>query len=154
MDDYYEEDITNDIISQLKAGTMRTDDIEKNYPNLTPDQIDDFILKYSSMTVIDLSDSLRELSKTLSIGATDKEIIAVAELGHAIRGNLELLQKRKIASENNETKVEIKRMDIDSKKESSDANDRIGMTREEVYKLLREKRTEKLTAKDNGVIDV
>ena len=118
MDDY-DNDLdaeVNDIISQIKnhGKKINLPDVEKEYPELTPDQVDSFVLKYASRVIIDLAEVLTEQSILAKTG-TSQEIVALSELARAFQGNVEVLQKRKIADNKNTSQKEIKQMDIDSR---------------------------------------
>ena len=153
--EYYEEtldDVANDIIDQLQNQGRGLKNIEKDYPQLLPEEVDSFILKYGSMAVIDLSEVLKEQSELVKQTGDDKQVIALAELAKSFQGNLEVLQKRNIANNKNETSLRIKQMDIDSKKESQEKEEhtRLTMSREELFKIMIQ---QKVNLK-NGAIDI
>ena len=115
--DEYEEDLeneVNDIIHQIKnqGKQINSPDITKLYPDLLPEQVDSFILKYTSMVVMDLAQAIQEQTR---VTETATDIIALAELAKSFQGNIEILQKRKIADNKNITQKEVKQMDIDAR---------------------------------------
>lgn len=138
MDDL--DHVADSIMDQLKNGYSK-EEIEKEYPELTPEQVEEFILKYGSKAIIDMSDALTDMSKTLTQAGTDRDMIAFAEMTKSFQGLLDMLQKRGIAREKNDTQVKIKEMDIESKKESGDdvgkSSSHIGMSREELFKVIK-----------------
>lgn len=119
MDDFDEEldEEVNDIISQIKNQGKKINfmNVEKEYPELTPDQVDSFVLKYASKVIIDLAKAIEEQSDIVSQGGSAQDVVALSELGRAFQGNLEVLQKRKIADNKNVVQKEIKQMDINAK---------------------------------------
>ena len=155
------DEVANSIIDQLKGGVSMKK-IEKDYPQLTPEEVDEFVLKYGSMAVIDLSEALKDIADIVKTSGTDREMVALAEVARAFQGNLEVLQKRAIANEKNLTQIKIKEMDIQSKTESaannSDPSKRIGMSREELFKFLTGPseaiETPTVDKKETDVIDV
>lgn len=132
--------VADSIMDQLKNGYSK-EDIEKEYPELTSDQVEEFILKYGSKAVIDISDAITEVAQTVGQAGTEREIIALAELSRSLQGTLDMLQKRGIAREKNDTQVKIKEMDIESKKDNNENSSKdgnaIGMSREELFKAIR-----------------
>lgn len=155
------DDVANSIIDQLKGGVSMKK-IEKDYPQLTPEEVDAFVLKYGSMAVIDLSEALKDIADIVKTGGTDREMVALAEVARAFQGNLEVLQKRAIANDKNNTQIKIKKMDIQSKTENSasntDPSKRIGMSREELFKFLtgpiESKEEAPVDKEESNVIDV
>lgn len=162
MDDYYDDNsldrVADNIIDQIKNQGKSLKSIEKDYPELSPDEVDSFVLKYGSMAVIDLSDALKEQSEVVRQTGDADQVLALSELARAFQGNLEVLQKRSIADKKNETAVKIKTMDIQSKKEiqQSEENTRLLMSREELFKLLitQGKEDSKKNKPDTPVIDI
>lgn len=142
MDDYYDDNsldkVATNIIDQIKNQGKSLKAIEKEYPELSPEQVDSFVLKYGSMAVIDLSDALKEQSEIVRQTGDADQVIALSELARSFQGNLEVLQKRSIADKKNQTAIELKTMDIQSKRElnESDNTNRLMMSREELFKML------------------
>jgi hypothetical protein len=85
----------------------------------------------------------------------EKQVIALAELAKSFQGNLEVLQKRSIANNKNDTAVKIKQMDIDSKKEAQAQEDvtRLTMSREELFKIMLQQAKE-IKKEDKNIIDI
>lgn len=162
MDDYYDneelDEVASSIIDQIKNQGKSLKTIEKEYPQLTSDQVDEFVLKYGSMAVINLSDALKDQAEIVRQTGDSDQVIALSELAKSFQGNLEVLQKRSIADKKNETAVKIKQMDIESKKESqaNEETHRLLMSREELFKMLVLQQTEdkKKIKSDKKVIDI
>lgn len=162
MDDYYDDNsldkVADNIIDQIKNQGKSLKTIEKDYPELSADDVDSFVLKYGSMAVIDLSDALKEQSEVVRQTGDADQVLALSELARAFQGNLEVLQKRSIADKKNETAVKIKTMDIDSKKQLQESGDatKLLMSREELFKLLitQQKDEPKKSKKETPVIDI
>lgn len=160
--DFYDEnqldDIASNIIDQIKNQGKSLKSIEKEYPELTPEQVDGFILKYGSMAVIELSEALKDQVDIVKQTGDAQQVIALSELAKSFQGNLEVLQKRNIADSKNETAIAIKKMDIESKKEAQekDENHRLMMSREELFKIMLNKNKEesKKPVKKDDVIDI
>lgn len=154
-DDNDLDEVADDIINQLKNQDRSLKNIEKEYPELSPEEVDSFILKYGSKAVIDLADVLKEQADLVKQTGDEKQVLALAELAKSFQGNLEVLQKRSIANNKNDTAVKIKQMDIDSKKESQEHEEmtRLTMSREELFKIMLQK-TNDVKKEDDKVIDI
>lgn len=149
------DEVADDIINQLKNQSRNLKNIEKEYPELSPEEVDSFILKYGSKAVIDLADVLKEQADLVKQTGDEKQVLALAELAKSFQGNLEVLQKRSIANNKNDTAVKIKQMDIDSKKESQEQEEltRLTMSREELFKIMLQQ-TKDTTKENNNIIDI
>lgn len=162
MDANYDDDsleqVADNIIDQIKNQGKSLKSIEKDYPELSPEDVDSFVLKYGSMAIIDLSDALKEQTEIVRQTGDSEQVLALSELARAFQGNLEVLQKRSIADKKNETAVKIKTMDIQSKQElqKSEENTKLLMSREELFKLLitQNKEESKKSKKDVPTIDI
>ena len=154
-DDNDLDEVADDIINQLKNQDRSLKNIEKEYPELSPEEVDSFILKYGSKAVIDLADVLKEQADLVKQTGDEKQVLALAELSKSFQGNLEVLQKRSIANNKNDTAVKIKQMDIDSKKESQEHEEmtRLTMSREELFKIMLQK-TNDVKTEETKVIDI
>lgn len=154
-DDNDLDEVADDIINQLKNQDRSLKNIEKEYPELSPEEVDSFILKYGSKAVIDLADVLKEQADLVKQTGDEKQVLALAELAKSFQGNLEVLQKRSIANNKNDTAVKIKQMDIDSKKESQEHEEmtRLTMSREELFKIMLQK-TNDVKTEETKVIDI
>lgn len=149
------DEVADDIINQLKNQNRSLKNVEKEYPELSPEEVDSFILKYGSKAVIDLADVLKEQSDLVKQTGDEKQVIALAELAKSFQGNLEVLQKRSIANNKNDTSVKIKQMDIDSKKEAQAQEEvtRLTMSREELFKIMLQQAKE-IKKEDKNIIDI
>lgn len=137
-EDNIENDIDN-IIFQLKNSNNSMKKVEKEYPDLTPEEVDSFILKHASKVIVDASEAIADIKDSVSRGGTSNDIIAFSELIKSFSSAVDILSKRKIADNKNKTQKEIKQMDIDAKSENGDQEEdiaRLELSREEVFKLI------------------
>lgn len=113
--------VANDIINQIKNQGKALKQVEKAPdPELSPEEVDDFIRNKASQVISDSADVVTELKDViLRGGGTANDIIAFAEVLRSFSGAVEILNKRQIADNKNKTQKEIKEMDIESKKEIS-----------------------------------
>ena len=167
--DEYDTDLdneVNDIISQIKnqGKKINLQNVEKDYPELTPDQVDAFVLKYASRVIIDLAQAVQDQAEVVKDAGTSSDVVALSELARAFQGNVEILQKRKIADNKNVSQKEIKQMDIDSKSSQlllgdsdTSSNGNFTASREEMLKAVARAILEKPvepTMEETPVIDV
>ena len=149
MNEYYDnselENAADSILAQLKdgCGLNKASNLPTEAPELKPEDVDAFVLKYGAKAVIELSSALHDQTKLVQQTGDDKAVIALAELANSFRSTLEVLQKNTIAKEKNVNAVKIKQMEIDSRimTQEIEQQDRIRMSREEILKLM-------LSAKD------
>ena len=85
-DDNDLDEVADDIINQLKNQDRSLKNIEKEYPELSPEEVDSFILKYGSKAVIDLADVLKEQADLVKQTGDEKQVLALAELAKSFQG--------------------------------------------------------------------
>ena len=127
--------------------------IEKEYPEISKEEVDEFVRKHASRIVIDTTDTLHDLLDNVKHGViSEKGIESVATLVNAFNSTVEILQKKEIADNKNETQKEVTQMNIDAKQaKEDDASNPQGalMTREDLIKFLKNP-----DEKENPVVDV
>jgi hypothetical protein len=131
--------VVDDLLSQLKGANLASKEIEKNEFNLDKDKLEDFLLKYSGKLIKDSVDYVEDVKQFITSAPDAKDVEALSKLVGASASAIESLNKILISNKQNDSRKEIKQMDIDSKKELAQENDkRIGLTinREELLKQL------------------
>ena len=111
--------VVDDLLSQLKGASVVRKELENDEFNLDKEELEKFLLNYSGKLIKD-GDALSKL-----VGASASAI--------------ESLNKILLQDKANEAKIQVKQMDIESKKELQDKNnDRLGLTinRETLLKQL------------------
>ena len=139
-----EEDIdkeVDNIINQLKNQSNSLNKVEKEYPELSKEEVDDFVRKHASRIVIDTTETLHDLLDDVKHGIiSDKGIESVATLVNAFNSTVEILQKKEIADNKNKTQKEVTQMNIEAKQstgEDTPSSQGALMTREELIKFLK-----------------
>ena len=131
--------VVDDLLSQLKGANLASKEIEKNEFNLDKDKLEDFLLKYSGKLIKDSVDYVEDVKQFITSAPDARDVEALSKLVGASASAIESLNKILISNKQNDSRKEIKQMDIDSKKELAHENDkRIGLTinREELLKQL------------------
>lgn len=143
----------DDIIAQLKGETNKIKNVEVEYPDLQPEDVDKFIIDMASKLVTDAASVIQQAKNA----QTANEVIALSEIIKSTGSVLEILQKRKIADNKNKTSKELTQMNIEAKKELPDGGtQREGITfsREEIFKLISENAKKSNEPPEPPVIDV
>jgi hypothetical protein len=131
--------VVDDLLSQLKGANLASKEIEKNEFNLDKDKLEDFLLKYSGKLIKDSVDYVEDVKQFITSAPDARDVEALSKLVGASASAIESLNKILISNKQNDSRKEIKQMDIDSKKELAQESDkRIGLTinREELLKQL------------------
>lgn len=131
--------VVDDLLSQLKGANLAAKEVEKNEFNLDKDKLEDFLLKYSGKLIKDSVDYVEDVKQFITSAPDSRDVEALSKLVGASASAIESLNKILISNKTNDSRKEIKQMDIDSKKELAQENDkRLGLTinREELLKQL------------------
>jgi hypothetical protein len=131
--------VVDDLLSQLKGANLAAKEVEKNEFNLDKDKLEDFLLKYSGKLIKDSVDYVEDVKQFITSAPDSRDVEALSKLVGASASAIESLNKILISNKTNDSRKEIKQMDIDSKKELAQESDkRLGVTinREELLKQL------------------
>ena len=130
------EKIGDSILDQLK--TSLTTKSEPAQVELTPENLEKFVLDKSATLVTQSMDAVDNLKDYIQAGASDREILAFAEVVKASSAALESLNKLLQSKEKIKTSVELKEMDIKARKEmnTQDNQTRLMLSREDLMKQL------------------
>jgi len=131
------DEAVNDIISQLKQSnkTAKTP-VEENV--LKREDIEDFIIQNSSRLIKKSLSIVDNVNDYISSAPENRDVAAMAELIKASSGAIEALNKLHTAKERNDTQVEVKQMDIDSKEKLNlaDNQTKLLLSREDIMHAL------------------
>lgn len=137
---------SNDLTDKLKQSVgVISVKVKENKMNHS-DDLEDFILRNSKELVEAGIDAIHEIKQTVMLNPQSDEVESLAEIFKGVSTAMNILKDIQITKMKINTTKEIKEMDIQSKKqqleEISDAPVGMRMTRDEIFKLL----------KDNGDI--
>tara|TARA_R110002167_G_scaffold262302_1_gene468989 strand:- start:1215 stop:1652 length:438 start_codon:yes stop_codon:yes gene_type:complete len=141
------DDAVNDIITQLKGNKKDVHEREQ-VDEINRDNLEEFIMNNSSKLVTKSLDIVDNVNDYISSAPENRDVAALAELIKASSGAIDTLQKLHTSNERNETQIEVKKIDVESK-------ERINITDNQTRVLLsREDIMDALIDRDDDVIDV
>ena len=127
------------ILSQLKSLPSAKKQIEQ-VPNLTPDQLEQFVIDKTADLVTKSMEILDEYRDFLTATPGEESAAAMAELINASNGAIETLSKIAVNNKKINTTVKVKEMEIQARKEiaKDDNNTKLLMSRQDLMKLLKD----------------
>ena len=127
------------ILSQLKSLPSAKKQIEQ-VPNLTPDQLEQFVIDKTADLVTKSMEFLDEYRDFLTATPGEESAAAMAELINASNGAIETLSKIAVNNKKINTTVKVKEMEIQARKEiaKDDNNTKLLMSRQDLMKLLKD----------------
>ena len=131
--------VVDDLISQLKGASSASKELKKDEFNLDKEELENFLLNYSGKLIKGTVDYVEEVKQYITSAADSRDVDALSKLVGASASAIESLNKILLQDKANEAKIQVKEMDIKSKKELQEKNsERIGLTinREELLKQL------------------
>tara|TARA_E500000318_G_C3536242_1_gene202678 strand:- start:49 stop:501 length:453 start_codon:yes stop_codon:yes gene_type:complete len=131
--------VVDDLISQLKGATKASKEIENNEFNLDKEELEKFLLNYSGKLIKGTVDYVEEVKQFITSAPDSRDVDALSKLVGASASAIESLNKILLQDKANEAKIQVKQMDIESKKELQEkSNERLGLTinREALLKQL------------------
>jgi len=131
--------VVDDLLSQLKSASVARKELEKDEFNLDKEELEKFLLNYSGKLIKGTVDYVEEVKQFITSAPDAKDVDALSKLVGASASAIESLNKILLQDKANEARIQVKQMDIESKRELQDkSNERIGLTinREELLKQL------------------
>ena len=131
--------VVDDLLSQLKGASVARKELEKDEFNLDKEELEKFLLNYSGKLIKGTVDYVEEVKQFITSAPDAKDVDALSKLVGASASAIESLNKILLQDKANEARIQVKQMDIESKRELQDkSNERIGLTinREELLKQL------------------
>jgi hypothetical protein len=104
----------------------------------TPENIEEFVLKNTSEVINSAVNMMKSVEQNVQAIQGPEEIAAYSELVNASTNAIETLSKILIQKKKSETLVNIKKMDVENKKElqSNDHQMKVMASREEILKMM------------------
>ena len=131
--------VVDDLLSQLKNNTAVSRELQKDDFNLDKEDLENFLLNYSGKLIKGTVDYVEEVKQFITSAPDSRDVDALSKLVGASASAIESLNKILLQDKANEAKIQVKQMDIESKKELQEKNnERIGITinREELLNKL------------------
>jgi hypothetical protein len=131
--------VVDDLLSQLKGTTAVSRELQKDEFNLDKEELENFLLNYSGKLIKGTVDYVEEVKQFITSAPDSRDVDALSKLVGASASAIESLNKILLQDKANEAKIQVKQMDIESKKELQEKNnERLGITinREELLNKL------------------
>lgn len=141
------DEAVSDIISQLKQNNkVARAPVEESF--LDKKNLEDFLIQNSGKLIKKSLSIVDNVNDYISSAPENRDVAALAELIKASSSAIETLNKLHVAKERNETQLEVKKIDVESKERMNIADNqaKILLSREDVISALVED--------DSEVIDV
>jgi hypothetical protein len=121
--------------------TIRAEQSSVNVPRdtiATIDNLEEFVLKNSSEIVNSSINMLKNMESVVQTVQGAEEMAAYSELVNASTNALDTLNKILLQKKKNDAAIEIKKMDVENKKElqSNDHAAKVMASREEILKMM------------------
>ena len=141
------DEAVNDIISQLKQNNkVARAPVEESV--LDKEDLEDFLIQNSGKLIKKSLSIVDNVNDYISSAPENRDVAALAELIKASSSAIETLNKLHVAKERNETQLEVKKIDVQSKERINIADNqaKILLSREDIMNALLDD--------DKDVIDV
>ena len=141
------DEAVNDIIAQLKQNNKASKaPIEESV--LNKEDLEDFLIQNSGKLIKKSLSIVDNVNDYISSAPENRDVAALAELIKASSSAIETLNKLHVAKERNETQLEVKKIDVESKERINIADNqaKILLSREDILNAL--------VDEDKEVIDV
>ena len=141
------DEAVNDIISQLKQNNkVSRAPIDESV--LDKEDLEDFLIQNSGKLIKKSLSIVDNVNDYISSAPENRDVAASAELIKASSSAIETLNKLHVAKERNETQLEVKKIDVESRERINIADNqtKVLLSREDIMQALIDK--------DEEVIDV
>ena len=141
------DEAVNDIITQLKQNNkVAKAPVEESV--LNKEDLEDFLIQNSGKLIKKSLSIVDNVNDYISSAPENRDVAALAELIKASSSAIETLNKLHVAKERNETQLEVKKIDVESKERINIADNqaKILLSREDILNAL--------VDEDKEVIDV
>lgn len=132
--------VVDDLLSQLKGVNKKSKELQKDEFKLDKEQLEDFLLNYSGKLIKGTVDYVEEVKEFITSAPDAKDVEALSKLVGASASAIESLNKLLLQDKANQAKIQVKQMDIESKKELQEnkPGEQLGIkiNREELLKQL------------------
>lgn len=139
MDEDQELDNTvNSILHQLKDTTTLAKKVEKVPDQVNKEALENFVIQYASRLIENATESVEYIKDSVQAAPTSNDVISLAELIKSTSSALEVLNRIVVNNKKTEAAINIKRMDVESKREELDVKVNAGLiaSREEIMNNL------------------
>lgn len=137
-DDIFPDDDVDDLVSQLKDNNTAFNKVKKERTDVTPENLEEFIMKSSGALVQDSLEMIANIKEFTNLAPDARETESLAELVKASSTAIETLNKILLQNKKSDTQIKVKEMDVNVKKgiAMAEQGTKIMLSREEIMKEL------------------
>tara|TARA_R100001163_G_scaffold60340_1_gene49559 strand:+ start:21 stop:461 length:441 start_codon:yes stop_codon:yes gene_type:complete len=131
------DEAVNDIIAQLKQNNKVVKaPVEESF--LNKEDLEDFLIQNSGKLIKKSLSIVDNVNDYISSAPENRDVAALAELIKASSSAIETLNKLHVAKERNETQIEVKKIDVESKERLNIADNqtKVLLSRDDIMKAL------------------
>ncbi len=131
-------DMVGDLIDQLQTTNREARQVKKESNPIKKENLEEYVIQKSGSLVEGTLDMIETVKDYIVSAPESKDVSSLAELINAATNAVETLNKIVLSTKKSDTALQIKEMDITSKRELQevDSEVRLKLTREEVFKTL------------------
>lgn len=130
----------NDLIDQIKQSTVDTKKIVKENPEITKENLEEFVLNSTGRLVTQGLEIVEGVKEYVMNNPESREVIALSEALKAVASALSVVKDIQVTQMKKDSSLEIKKLDIESRKQlkNTDIQAKFLMSRDEVFKKIME----------------
>jgi len=131
-------EMVGDLLNQLNDATKKAKELEVEKNPLKKDDLEKFVVEKAGSLVQESLDMLKNVKEYIVSAPESKDVASFSELVAATSSALDTLNKILVSDKKNETIVNVKKMDIEARKDlkQEETSQKALATREEVFKML------------------
>ena len=131
-------EMVGDLLTQLSDANKQAEKTKKQSDPLTKENMEKFVIEKAGKLVEESLDVMSNVKDYISSAPESKDVGSLSDLIAATATAIETLNKIIVTDKRNDTVIKAKEMDIASRKElkTADNNNKLMITREQVFKML------------------
>jgi hypothetical protein len=148
-------EMVGDLLTQLSDANKQAEKAKKTSDPLTKENMEKFVIEKAGRLVEESLDVMTNVKDYISSAPESKDVGSLSELIAATATAIETLNKIIVTDKRNDTVIKAKEMDIASRKElkTADNNNKLMITREQVFKMLIDSANNSAKIIDAEIID-
>lgn len=131
-------EMVGDLLNQLNDANKKAKEIENEVNPLKKEDLEKFVVEKAGSLVQESLDMIKNVKDYIVSAPESKDVSSFSDLVAATSSALDTLNKILVSDKKNETIVNVKKMDIEARKDlkQEDTTQKMLATREEVFKML------------------
>jgi hypothetical protein len=131
-------EMVGDLLNQLNDANKKAEEIQKEVNPLKKEDLEKFVVEKAGSLVQESLDMIKNVKDYIVSAPESKDVSSFSDLVAATSSALDTLNKILVSDKKNETIVNVKKMDIEARKDlkQEDTTQKMLATREEVFKML------------------